>query len=56
VSLDAITNIAASSKIGPDFSKKVVLRLKLSKIISTRNVLLNCYSSMKKNQKDSYDF
>ena len=40
--LDFMLEFAASSKIGPDFSKKVVLKLKLAK-----NVFLNSYSSMK---------
>jgi hypothetical protein len=31
VSLDALPNFATSSKIGPDFSKKVVLKIKLPK-------------------------
>jgi hypothetical protein len=44
----ALPSFARSSKIGPDFSKKVVLELKLPKIILTENVLLNSYSSMKK--------
>ena len=39
------------SKIGHNFRKLSDLQLMLSK-----NVLLNSYSSMKKNQKDSDDF
>ena len=50
-SLDALPSFAAWSKIGPDFSRKVVLKLKLPK-----NVLLKSYSSMKKKQKDLNDY
>jgi hypothetical protein len=42
-----------SSKIGHDFKKYIKW---FKKIFLIKNVLLNEYSSMKENQKDSNDF
>ena len=39
------------SKNGHDFGSKVVKKFKLSKNCFHKNVILNKYSSMKKNQK-----
>ena len=41
----------SSAKIEHGFRNKGVLKLKLPKIILTNNVLLNSYSSFKKNRK-----
>jgi hypothetical protein len=47
--LVALPSFAASSKIGPDFSNKKVLKTKLTKRnILTKNVRLISYSLMKK--------
>jgi hypothetical protein len=42
-------------KFGTILENKMVQK-KFSKNGITKNLLLNCYSSMKKNQKDSNDF
>ena len=44
------------SKIGHHFRNKVIWKWILSKILITKNVLLNSYSSIKKNQEDSDEF
>ena len=47
-SLDALPSFAASSKSRLDFSKKVVSKLKLPKIILIKNVPLKSYFPMEK--------
>ena len=47
---------AAPSKIGPGFTNKRILKLKLDFFLLTTNGLLNWYSSMKINWKISVDF
>ena len=48
--------VASCQKLGIILENKVILKLILSKNVSNKNILLNSYCSMKKNQKDSDDF